>query len=139
MIDEQRNTHERKVRLAVAKATANRDTARAKLLRHRETLARRRARNRQQSESRGDRAEGRTENPTAHSTLPPQKSNAENAVRNSHSTVPPAPKYSNVPARKRLYGHRLHRKTDKLADTTSRASAGDLVGSDTQVDEPTDE
>lgn len=139
MIDEQRKKHERTARQAVTKATINRDAARGKLLRHREKLARRRTRNRRQSEPRGDDATGGTENPTAHSTLPPGKSNAENAARRSHSTVPATPKYSNVPARERLYGQRLHHKTDEGNDTNPNTPAVDQFGSDTKGDESTNE
>jgi hypothetical protein len=110
MTDKQQRQHEQKARQAQAKAQINRDEARRKLLRQRKSLARRRTRNRRQSEPQRDDDDG-SQNPTAHSTLPPQKSNVENATRNSNSTVPSAPKYSTVPARERLYGLRLHRKT----------------------------
>jgi hypothetical protein len=128
MSDKQQQTRKQKARQAQAKAQINRDRARRKLLRQREKLARRRTRNRRQSEKRrddgtdkGENPENpeKPENPTAHSTLPPQKSNAENATRNSHSTVPETPKYSAVPARERLYGQRLHRKTREREDETS--------------------
>lgn len=114
MNDKKRQNHEQKVRQARIKAQINCDKARRKLLRQREKLARRRTRNRKQSEARrgGSDGDGETvENPSRHSTMPPQKSNAENAARNSHSTVPKSPKYSDMPARERLYGRRLHRKT----------------------------
>ncbi|SDY65514.1 protein gvpI [Halopenitus persicus] len=126
MNDKQQQKHEQKVRQARVKAQINRDKARRKLLRQREKLARRRTRNRKQSETRrgdsdGDDTDGETvENPAGHSTMPSQKSNAENAARNSHSTVPKTPKYSDMPARERLYGRRLHRRT---ADGNSEASA----------------
>ncbi|AFK19408.1 protein gvpI [Haloferax mediterranei ATCC 33500] len=140
MTGKQHQKHEQKARQAQVKAQINRDKARSKLLRQREKLARRRARNRRQSEvrrgnqskaqhdtqsetqrgtqskSQRDNETGGTKNPTAHSTLPPQKTNAENAVRNSHSTVPELPKYSSVPARERLYGLRLHRETTASED-----------------------
>lgn len=121
MSDKQQQKHEQKARQARVKAQINRDKARRKLLRQREKLARRRTRNRKQSETRRDDTDGETvENPAGHSTVPSQKSNAENAARNSHSTVPKTPKYSDMPARERLYGRRLHRRT---ADGNSGASA----------------
>lgn len=119
MTDKQEHKREQKARQAQAKAQNNRDKARRKLLRQREKLARRRTHNRCQSEKRRDDDEEETENPTAHSTMPPQKSNVENATRNSHSTVPETPKYSAMPARERLYGQRLHRKTSEGKDDTS--------------------
>lgn len=122
MTDNQQQKRKQKARQARAKAQINRDKARRKLLQQREKLALRRTRNRRQSEQRHNEDKDRGENPTAHSTLPPQKSNAENATRNSHSTVPETPKYSAVPARERLYGQRLHRKTSGREDETSATS-----------------
>ncbi|ADQ68784.1 hypothetical protein C499_14260 [Halogeometricum borinquense DSM 11551] len=111
MTDKQQQKRKQKARQILAKAQLSRDTARQKLLQQRRKIAQRRKRNRHQSESQRDRDENDgTGNPTAHSTLPPQKSNAENAARNSHSTVPAVPKHSNVAARERLYGQRLHRR-----------------------------
>lgn len=115
-----RTKYEQKAKRAQAKAQVNRDMARKKLLRQREKLAQRRRNNVAQSTA---RAESRTPsaNPSNHSTVPPQKTNAQNAARHSHSTVPPAPKYSTVQARIRLYGQRLHRST--TATTASNESA----------------
>jgi hypothetical protein len=137
MTDKQQRKRERKARQAQAKAQNSRDKARRKLLEQRKNLARRRARNRRQSEERRDDEEDGAENPTAHSTMPKQKSNAQNAARNSHSTVPATPKYSNVPARERLYGQRLHRKTSD--DVTEASDVRSSSKSDGDADEePTD-
>lgn len=124
MSDKQQQKHEQKARQAQAKAQINRDKARRKLLRQRKKLAQRRTRNRNQSETPHDDADGddgdAVQNPVSHSTIPSQKSNAENAVRNSHTTVPKTPKYSDMPARERLYGQRLHQKTTgKNSDSPS--------------------
>lgn len=125
MSDKQQRRHEQKARQARVKAQINRDKARRKLLQQRKKLARRRKRNRKQSEARRgdttDDGEDGVTNPTAHSTMPPQKTNAENAARNSHSTVPEIPKYSNMPGRDRLYGLRLHRKT--VSESTEAPNA----------------
>lgn len=109
MSDKQQQKQNQKARRAQKKAQVNRDEARRKLLHQREKLARRRAHNLHKSKKRREENKGSSENPTAHSTLPTQKSNAENAVRHSHSTVPETPKYSTVQARERLYGQRLRR------------------------------
>ncbi len=138
MTDNQQQKRKQKARQAQAKAQINRDKARRKLLQQREKLARRRSRNRRQSEQRRDEDTDRGKNPTAHSTLPPQKSNAENATRNSHSTVPETPKYSAVPARERLYGQRLHRKTSGREDepsATSRVSERETDVEEVSTDE----
>jgi len=114
MNDKQQQKHEQKVRQARVKAQINCNKARRKLLRQRKKLAQRRTRNWKQSEARrgASNSDGETAgNPSKHSTLPPQKSNAENAARNSHSTIPKSPKYSDMPTRERLYGLRLHRRT----------------------------
>lgn len=139
MTDKQQQKHEQKARQAQAKAQNNRDKARRKLLRQREKLARRRTRNRCQSEKRRDDDEEGTENPTAHSTMPPQKSNAKNATRNSHSTVPATPKYSEVPARERLYGQRLHRKTSTSVTEASDVPSNSGSKSDADVETTNDE
>ncbi|AAC82803.1 gas vesicle protein GvpI [Halobacterium salinarum] len=144
MSDKQQQKHKQKARQARVKAQINRDKARRNLLRQREKLARRRTRNRKQSEPRrddsdGDDTDGETvKNPAAHSTMPPQKSNAENAVRNSHSTVPKTPKYSDVTARERLYGQRLHQKTAGGNSEASAPSDESASGSPTE-DEVNDE
>ena len=101
--------HKLKTRHAVQKAKNNRDKARRKLLQQRKKLEQRREQNREQSEN--NKTDRGSRNPTAHSTVPPQKTNAQNAARNSHSAVPSKPKYSKIPARERLYGLRLHRAT----------------------------
>lgn len=133
MSDRQR-THNRKAKRAQMKAQINRDEARRKLLRQRKKLAKRRRVNREQSKQRRD--DGKSQNnPTAHSTLPPQKSNAQNAVRNSHSTVPETPKYSTVQARKRLYGQRLYRATSGDASTTPGPDTEASPSSDTREKE----
>lgn len=123
------HAHKRKANQAQKKAQINRDKARKKLLRQRKKLATRRKANLEASTKRredGDGDEDRSPNPTAYSTVPPQKSNAQNAVRNGHSTVPPAPKYSTVQARKRLYGQRLHRATAEAdADDAGREETVD--------------
>jgi hypothetical protein len=137
MSDNQRKRHERKAQQAVTKAQVNRDKARKKLLRQRRKLARRRARNRRQSEKRRDEQTEDGETSTTHSTLPPQKSNAENAARNSHSTVPETVKHSNVPARERLYGQRLHRHTSQDGDTTPTPAGS--TGTDIETEASTDE
>ncbi|WP_240792437.1 protein gvpI [Salarchaeum sp. JOR-1] len=126
MSDKQQQQHEQKAQQARVKAQINRDKARRKLLQQREKLAQRRKRNRKQSEARRDDTnddEDGVENPTAHSTMPPQKTNAENAARNSHSTVPKTPKYSDMVGRERLYGQRLHQQT--TSDTAESASASE--------------
>lgn len=94
---------------AIKKAKSNRDQARKKLLRQRERLAERRKQNKSKSEQNRaqDPSSETTQNPSAHSTVPPQKTNGQNAARNSHSTVPRVPKYSDVDAQQRLYGLRL--------------------------------
>lgn len=116
-----RKKHQQKAKRAQAKAQVNRDMARKKLLRQREKLAQRRRNNVAQSTSRTESRTG-SANPSNYSTVPPQDTNAQNAARNSHSTVPPTPKYSSVPARKRLYGQRLHRAM-KATSTTDDSSA----------------
>ncbi|MFA9517153.1 protein gvpI [Halopenitus sp. H-Gu1] len=134
MTDKQQQKRKQKARQAQAKAQKNRDKARRKLLQQREKLARRRTRNRRQSETRrddDDETEGT--NPTAHSTLPPQKSNAENATRNSHSTVPETPKYSVVPARERLYGRRLYRKMIEGDETSTTTPVAEHETDDEEV------
>jgi len=121
------HAHKRKANQAQKKAQINRDKARKKLLRQRKKLAKRRKANLEASTKRREDGDGdRSPNPTAYSTVPPQKSNAQNAVRNGHSTVPPAPKYSTVQARKRLYGQRLHRATAEAdADDAGREETVD--------------
>lgn len=133
MSDKRQQNHKRKARQAIVKAQHNRDEARRKLLRQREKLARRHARNRRQSEERRDDEAEQRENPTTRSTLPSQESNAENAARNSHSTVPKTVKYSKVTARERLYGLRLHRRSEG-GDTTAVS-----IENDDTAEQPTDE
>ncbi|MEZ3164924.1 protein gvpI [Halorubrum sp. RMP-47] len=117
-MNDNQSTHDRKARQAQTKAQINRNEARQKLLRQRKKLAKRRKANREQSEERRESMKSQ-ENPTAYSTMPPQKSNAQNAVRNSHSTVPETPKYSTIVASDRLYGQRLHRvTTDSMSTST---------------------
>ncbi|WP_181692584.1 protein gvpI [Natronomonas sp. LN261] len=116
MTNKQQRQRSKKARQAQIKAQTNRDKARNKLLQQRKALARRRAENRKQCEKRRAEADDNKKNPTAHSTLPPQTSNAQNAARNSHSAVPAVPRYSTVTARERLYGLRLHRKTSENDD-----------------------
>ncbi|GGJ05378.1 protein gvpI [Halobellus salinus] len=138
MSDKHQQRHERKARQARAKAQHSRDNARRKLLRQRENLARRRKRNREQSEARRNEADESgdgVENPAAHSTVPPQKTNAENAVRNSHSAVPSTPKYSAAPGRERLYGQRLHQRTT----SEPAGSAGTSDTTTTPLDRSTNE
>lgn len=114
MADRQQQRRTQKAQQAQLKAQINRDKARQKLLQQRKKLARRRKKNQQKCQSRqAEAAEGRS-NPTARSTLSPQRSNEQNAAQHSHSTVPPTPKYSSVAARDRLYGLRLHRRTTKF-------------------------
>jgi hypothetical protein len=120
-MNENRSTHDRKAKRAQVKAQINRDEARRKLLRQREKLAERRKANREQSEERRDGTKSQ-KNPTARSTMPSQKTNAQNAVRNSHSTVPETPRYSNIAAPKRLYGQRLHRVTTDSMSTSSETT-----------------
>jgi hypothetical protein len=115
MTDRQQHRQAKTARQARRKAQVNCDRARQKLLQQRVELARRRAQNREQSESRRDGETGT--NPTAHSTLPSQNSNAVNAARNSHSTVPATPKYSEASNRERLYGRRLHARATRHGDT----------------------
>lgn len=126
MADKQQRRRQQKARQAQLKAQINRDQARQKLLQQRKKLARRRAKNRQLCDSRRSEGDESQLNPTAHSTLPPQRSNAQNAAQHSHSTVPPTPKYSTVSARERLYGLRLHRRTT------------DFEAPDATADEPAD-
>ncbi|MFT4890099.1 MAG: hypothetical protein ACI9YT_001012 [Halobacteriales archaeon] len=104
-----RNTDKRNLERdkAKRKALANRDKARRKLLQQREELARRRRKNRDTSAANREDGQEDQTNPTAHSTMPGQKTNAENAARNSNSTVPPRPKHSTTPAKERLYGLKL--------------------------------
>ena len=117
-----RTKYQQKAKRAQAKAQVNRDVARKKLLRQREKLAQRRRNNVAQSTA---RTESRTSsaNPSDHSTVPPQKTNAQNAARHAHSTVPPTPKYSTVQARTRLYGQRLHRATTASSTANETAAA----------------
>lgn len=70
-----------------------------------------------------------------HSTVPPQKTNAENAVRNSHSSVPSTPKYSDMPGRERLYGQRLHRRTTSDSAAPSDTSDTTTTRSGQNADE----
>jgi len=123
-----RTKYQQKAKRAQTKAQVNRDVARKKLLRQREKLAQRRRNNVAQSTA---RTESRTSsaNPSNHSTVPPQKTNAQNAARRSHSTVPPAPKYSTVQARIRLYGQRLHRATTASA-TVNESATTESEGAD---------
>lgn len=88
---------------ARARAARNRDAARRALLAQRRALAERRRRNR--AAGGGDDPESR--NPTAHSTVPRLATEADGAARGGHSTVPATPRYSETPARPRLYGRRL--------------------------------
>lgn len=113
MNSNQQQQRKKKARQAQIKAQINRDKARKKLLQQRKALAKRRRKNRKQCEKRRAESNDGEENPTAHSTLPAQATNAENAARNSHSAVPATPKYSTVTARERLYGLRLHRKASE--------------------------
>lgn len=119
--------HKQKARQARLKAQVNRDKARRKLLQQRKKLAQRRKANRKQSESRrsGTDDEHGVRNPTAHSTVPPQKTNEQNSARNSHSTVPNSPKYSNTAGRERLYGLRLHYRT--TSETTGSMTTEDAA------------
>lgn len=135
MSDKQQQQHAQKARQARIKAQINQDKARRKLLQQREKLAQRRKRNRKQSEARRDDTddgEDGVENPAAHSTMPTQKTNAENAVRNSHSTVPPTPKYSDMAGRERLYGQRLHQQT--TSETAESAGASDATTTPSERD-----
>lgn len=137
MSDKQHQQNEQKAQQARVKAQINRDKARHKLLQQREKLAHRRKRNRKQSEARRDDTnddEDGVENPTAHSTMPPQKTNAENAVRNSHSTVPTTPKYSDLSGRERLYGQRLHQQTTSETAESSGVSDASTTPSERATD-----
>lgn len=136
MSDKQQQQHKRKAQQAQIKAQINRDKARRKLLQQRKKLAQRRKRNRKQSEARRDGTDDDGENgvgnPTVHSTVPPQKTNAENAARNSHSAVPPAPKYSDMSGCDRLYGLRLHQRT--TSETTGSSSTSDATMTSSEHD-----
>ena len=117
MTSNQSRRQAQKARQAQLKAQLNRDQARQKILQQRRALARRRAKNRAQCESDESESSGGQHNPSAHSTTPPQRSNAQNAAQHSHSTVPETPKYSTVEARRRLYGLRLHYETTDTAQS----------------------
>jgi|APHM01.1.fsa_nt_gi hypothetical protein len=122
MTDRQQHTRTQKAERARRKAQVNRDKARQKLLQQRVELAQRRAQNREQSEARRDDDSESERNPTAHSTLPSQDTNAANAARNSHSTVPAEPKHSQASSRARLYGRRLHAKANRHGVTQRQNS-----------------
>lgn len=92
---------------AIRKALANRDKARRKLLEQRRELARRRRENRETSAANREEGDEEETNPTAHSALPRQKTNAENAARNSNTTVPDRPNHSPTSPAERLYGVEL--------------------------------
>lgn len=128
MTDRQQHRRTEKASQARRKAQVNRNKARQKLLQQRVELARRRAQNREQSETRraDDDSSGQT-NPAAHSTVPSQNSNATNAARNSYSTVPPEPKYSDASASARLYGRRLHAAANRhgTAEETGESDVTD--------------
>ena len=138
MSDKQQRQRRQKAQQARTKAQVSRDKARRKLLRQREKLARRRKRNRKQSEARRKERDSDGDgggNPTVHSTVPPQKTNAENAVRNSHSSVPSTPKYSDMPGRERLYGQRLHQRTTSDSAAPSDTSDTTTTRSGQNADE----
>lgn len=96
--------------LVVEKALRNRDETREKLLEQGRELARRRARNVEQSRERGDSK--------SDSTVPAMDTNEEAAARHSHSTVPARPRGSTVPAADRLYGRRLYHRLQAESDGT---------------------
>jgi seryl-tRNA synthetase len=103
--------HHKKAKQAIKKAERNRDKARQKLLQQREKLAERRKENRQQSERTQNRDnDSMNKNPSVYSTVPKQKTNEQNAVRNAHSTVPTAPQYSQIPPSERLFGLRFYQR-----------------------------
>lgn len=133
MSNKQQRKRMKKAQQAQIKAQVNRDQARNRLLQQRKVLAQRRAENRKQCEKRRAESNNRDENPTAHSTLPTQTTNAQNAARNSHSAVPATPKYSTVPARERLYGLRLHRKMSE--QDGDHVLMGDPVDKEVSSDE----
>lgn len=114
-----RQTRNTKMKAAIRKAKLNRDKARRKLLEQRRLLAERRESNRKRSER--AKAEGSTdenENPTVTSLVPRQRTNAENAVRNAHSSVPEKPKYSTVEPAPRLYGIRFDADRESEEDSS---------------------
>lgn len=100
-----------KAKTAIRKAKVNRDKARKKILAQRKQLAERREENRKRSDQRKhDKSTDSNNNPVIFSMLPQQQTNKRNAMRNSHSTVPEKPKYSEVEAKPRLYGHRFYQE-----------------------------
>lgn len=102
-------TRNTKTQAAIRKAKINRDKARRKLLKQRRRLAKRRKSNRERSERAKDKnSTDDNRNPTVKSLLPRQRTNAENATRNAHSSVPEKPKYSEVDPAPRLYGSRFN-------------------------------
>lgn len=102
--------HHKKAEQAVRKAEQNRNKARQKLLQQRQKLAERRKKNREQSEkAQGHTGDSMNRNPSAYSTVPTQKTNEQNAARNAHSTVPTAPRYSQISPSERLFGLRFYR------------------------------
>lgn len=110
---------------AIRNASVNRKEARKKLLQQRKKLARRRRENRKMSAENRDQGQKDEANPTARSTVPDQKSNAENAARNSNSTVPTKPKHSRSPVEKRLYGTKLREAAEGMDDFPSDAHTED--------------
>lgn len=103
-----RQNRNAKAQAAIRKAKRNRDKARQKLLEQRRRLAERRKSNRKRSErAKADSSTDDNENPTVTSFIPRQRTNAENALRNAHSSVPEKPKYSEVEPAPRLYGVRF--------------------------------
>ncbi len=139
MTSKQQRKHQQRADRAVRKAQANRDRARKKLLQQRKRLARRRERNVEATASaEEDDSTSLGTNPTAYSTVPRQRSNAENSARQSHSTVPLRPKCSTVRPRARLYGLRLQDETASREAPKSDGTAGQSSKTDA-MREATDE
>ncbi len=134
MTSKQQRKHQQRADRAIRKAQMNRDRAREKLLQQRKRLARRRERNVEATEStEEDDSASLGTNPTAYSTVPRQRSNAENSARQSHSTVPLRPKYSTVRPRARLYGLRLQDETVSRETPKSDGMAGQSPEADATV------
>lgn len=113
----------RAAKRSVAKAKRSRDRSRAKLIAQHRTLAATRRRNRaradraaaEQSEGHGQ-ADVTADDEGPYSTVPPTRSTAA-ATASPHSTVPRQPQGSDVEASDRLYGRRLHRRSQGKTGT----------------------
>ncbi|MFB6283152.1 MAG: protein gvpI [Halobacteria archaeon] len=112
MTDKIEQKQKRQRKKTLEKAKSNRDATRRKLIQQHRKLAEKRKRNVKKTRSRKKNTND-DENPTRRSSLPPQKTNLVNAVRNSLSNVPEKPRHSQVQPSKRLYGLKLFMDASK--------------------------